>query len=165
MEGVRPATESDIDRLLELSKAMRADMAEVRGGRLWALKERGRASSVDELIRSLREMDGDQVSSDAGKTRVVLGEFDGAAIGFAIGVIETLADDTLLGVITDLFVEEQAREVGVGEAMLTDLVTFFTRNNCVGIDAFALPGDRSTKNFFEEQGFKARLLQMHHTLD
>lgn len=160
MEGVRPATESDVDRLVELAQTMRADMAEARGGRLWALREQGSASNADDLISCLQEMD-----VDAGKTRVVLGTFDGAAIGFAIGVIEKMADDTLLGVITDLFVEEQAREVGVGEAMLTDLVTFFTEHNCVGIDAIALPGDRSTKNFFEEQGFKARLLQMHHTLE
>jgi hypothetical protein len=31
----------------------------------------------------------------------------------------------------------------------------------VGIDAFALPGMRETKNFFEGSGFTARLLVMH----
>jgi hypothetical protein len=36
---------------------------------------------------------------------------------------------------------------------------------CSGVDATALPGNRATKNFFEESGFTARLLVMHHRLD
>ena len=39
-----------------------------------------------------------------------------------------------------------------------------TREGCVGIDAFALPGHRAAKNFFEEQGFTARAIVMHHVL-
>jgi hypothetical protein len=35
---------------------------------------------------------------------------------------------------------------------------------CNAVDAYALPGDRQTKNFFEESGFTARLLVMHHRL-
>ena len=34
-----------------------------------------------------------------------------------------------------------------------------------GVDATALPGDRLTKNFFESNGFTARLLIMHRRLD
>ena len=32
------------------------------------------------------------------------------------------------------------------------------------MDAMALPGHRSAKNFFEESGFTARKLVMHHRL-
>ncbi len=158
MEGVRPGAESDVDRLLELARAMRAEFAEMRGGQMWILREEGRAGNADDLFGVIAQM------AD-GKSRVVVGTIDGAAMGFAIGIIDTLADGALLGVVTDLFVEEQAREIGIGEAMLLDLTTFFAEHGCIGIDAVALPGDRSTKNFFEEQGFKARLLQMHHTLE
>ena len=158
MEGVRPATESDVDRLLELARAMRGEFAAMRGGQMWTLREKGRSADADDLFGVVGQM------AD-GKSRVVVGTIDGAAMGFAIGIIDTLDDGSLLGVVTDLFVEEQAREVGIGEAMLDDLTAFFAEHGCIGIDAIALPGDRSTKNFFEEQGFKARLLQMHHTLE
>jgi hypothetical protein len=33
------------------------------------------------------------------------------------------------------------------------------------VDVIALPGHRATKNFFEEQGFTARAIVMHHGLD
>lgn len=157
MEGVRPATESDVDRILELARAMRAEFTSMRGGPMWVLNEKGRASNISDLLHVMAQM------AD-GQSRVSLGTIDGAAMGFAIGVIDTLDDGSLLGVVTDLFVEEQAREVGIGEAMLDDMTTFFAEHGCVGIDAIALPGDRSTKNFFEEQGFKARLLRMHRKL-
>jgi hypothetical protein len=47
--------------------------------------------------------------------------------------------------------------------MLADLVEFFTARGCVGVDAFALPGHRAAKNFFEESGFSARAIVMHHS--
>ena len=37
-----------------------------------------------------------------------------------------------------------------------------TEHDCVGIDALVLPGHRAAKNFFEESGFTARALVMHH---
>ena len=67
--------------------------------------------------------------------------------------------------VDDIFVEEGARQVGVGEAMMADLVAWCREQGCVGMDAMALPGHRSTKNFFEESGFTARNLVMHHRLD
>src|ERR1700738_2628608 len=70
-------------------------------------------------------------------------------------------DVARLAVITDLFGEEGARSVGVGEAMITELVTFASRAGCIGVDALALPGARAAKNFFEESGFTARIIVMH----
>jgi GNAT superfamily N-acetyltransferase len=61
-----------------------------------------------------------------------------------------------------VFVEEGARGVGLGEAILEDLVAWFADRGCVGVDAPALPGHRQAKNFFEAHGFVARLLVMHH---
>ena len=54
--------------------------------------------------------------------------------------------------------------MGVGEALVADLVEVATARGCLGIDAPALPGHRQTKNFFEGQGFTARLLTMHRPL-
>ena len=66
--------------------------------------------------------------------------------------------------IDDIFVEDEAREVGVGEAMVNDLIDWCEERKCIGIDAMALPGHRATKNFFEKFGFTARKLVMHQRL-
>lgn len=42
---------------------------------------------------------------------------------------------------------------------------WFVGAGCTGVDALALPGARATKNFFEENGFTARLLVVHRRLD
>ncbi|HKN40337.1 MAG TPA: GNAT family N-acetyltransferase, partial [Acidimicrobiia bacterium] len=70
-----------------------------------------------------------------------------------------------LGVVAELFVDAEARAVGVGETILEALVTFCIREGCVGVDAFALPGHRAAKNFFEESGFTARAIVMHHAFE
>jgi ribosomal protein S18 acetylase RimI-like enzyme len=62
-------------------------------------------------------------------------------------------------------VEPEAREVAVGEAIADRLVAFCRDARCTGIDAYALPGNRAAKNFFETHGFTARLLVMHRRLD
>jgi ribosomal protein S18 acetylase RimI-like enzyme len=95
---------------------------------------------------------------------VLAGTIDETVIGYAVGRTETLRDGSTLGVITDLYVDEGARAVGVGEAMMGSLLEWFRARGCAGVDATALPGNRATKNFFEESGFTARLLVMHHRL-
>ena len=60
--------------------------------------------------------------------------------------------------------DEGARSIGVGEAIVGALIEFCTDRRCLGIDARALPGHRATKNFFEEHGFTARALIMHRAL-
>ena len=85
-------------------------------------------------------------------------------VGFATVEIEPVRDGTCIGVVRDLFVEPEARAVGVGEAIAEQIVAFCTQAGCAGIDAFALPGARRTKNFFERSGFVARALIMHKPL-
>lgn len=41
---------------------------------------------------------------------------------------------------------------------------WFRSQGCVGVEATALPGQRATKNFFEEQGLQARLLTVYRSL-
>jgi GNAT superfamily N-acetyltransferase len=98
--------------------------------------------------------------------RIVLaGTIDEVVVGFAsAGVIE-LRDGSRLAVIGDLFVELGARQVGVGEAMMDLLLDWSRDQGCAGLDATALPGNRHTKNFFETNGFTARLLVMYRSLD
>jgi len=126
----------------------------MRGGALWELRD-ARPEPLDEAFRDLL------ARPDA---CLLVGTIDAAVIGYAAVELETLRDGSLLGVITELFVDPEARGVGVGEAIATQLVAFCTGEGCVGIDAGALPGHRDTKNFFERSGFTARLLTMHKRL-
>lgn len=92
---------------------------------------------------------------------LVVGTIDDAVIGFGAAVIEPLRTGDRLGIVTDLFVEPEARAVGVGESMMSALLRFCDDAGCVGIDAWALPGHRDAKNFFEGSGFSARGIVMH----
>jgi ribosomal protein S18 acetylase RimI-like enzyme len=154
-EAVRAATAEDLPAIVGLAESLRAELTPMRGGRIWAVREARRGS--------LEEVYGALLSDPA--TCVVVGTLDDVVIGFGVVTIEELADGGKLGVVTELFVDAEARAVGVGETMLEPLVAFCTREGCVGVDAFALPGHRATKNFFEESGFTARAIVMHHAFD
>ena len=155
MEAVRAATPEDLPAIVGLVEALRAELTPMRGGRIWAVRD-ARPGPPGEAYGAL--------FADAA-TRVVVGTIDDVVIGFGVASVEPLADGGRLGVVSELFVDEEARAVGVGEAMLEALVAYCTREGCVGVDAFALPGHRAAKNFFEESGFTARAIVMHHVLD
>jgi GNAT superfamily N-acetyltransferase len=63
-----------------------------------------------------------------------------------------------------IFVEPNARQVGVAGSMLAAVVERCEEWGMAGLDAPALPGNRSAKAFFETQGMQARLLVMHRRL-
>ena len=95
---------------------------------------------------------------------VLLGCLGDVPVGYAIGAIRPLADDTCAADVTEVFVEEAARGVGIGSLLLHELLHWATDRGCIGIDARALPGDRDTKNFFESFGLVARAITVHRDL-
>jgi ribosomal protein S18 acetylase RimI-like enzyme len=151
VEASRAAAPADLSRIAELARLMRAELTAMKGGALWAVRD-ARPEPLEKGYGSLLERD------DA---CLLVGTIDGAVIGFGAAEVERLRSGANLGVITDLFVEPEARGVAVGEALAADLVAFCDRHDCVGIDALALPGHRSAKNFFERSGFTARAIVMH----
>lgn len=155
MEAVRPAGPGDVDRIVELFEDAVAEMRPLRGGEIFVTRET-RAGPGDAAIREA-VADDDQFA--------VVGTFDDVVVGYAIGGVEDLRSSVRLGRISDLFVDAQARGVGVGEGMMRAMLDWFRAQGCVAVDGYALPGDRSTKNFFEASGFSARLLVMHTRLD
>jgi ribosomal protein S18 acetylase RimI-like enzyme len=155
LEAVRAATPEDLAAIAGLVEALRDELTPMRGGRIWAVRE-ARTGRPEDIYGSLL--------GEAG-TCVVVGTLDDVVVGLGVATVEPLADGGRLAVVTDLFVDPEARAVGVGETMLEALVAFATREGCVGIDAFALPGHRAAKNFFEESGFTARAIVMHHALE
>jgi GNAT superfamily N-acetyltransferase len=154
VESAREATEADLARLVELAHAMRVELGEERGGPLWATRE-ARAEPLDAAFDALVGRD------DAA---VLVGTYDDVVVGFGAAHVEVLRDGSRLGVVDEIYVEPEARAVGVGELLVERLVDFCRAAGCAGVDATALPGHRQAKNFFERAGFSARLLVMHKSL-
>jgi ribosomal protein S18 acetylase RimI-like enzyme len=155
LEAARRATLEDLPALLGLAGELRAELTPMRGGPLWAVT----AAHPDPLhatFGALLERD------DA---CVVVGTLDDVVVGFGTCGVAVLRDGTKLGQIVELFVTADARAVSVGEGILAELVAFCRAEGCTGVDAFALPGHRAAKNFFETAGFTARALVMHHSLE
>lgn len=153
-EHCRPAADVDLSRIAELADVLVAESADAKGGPIWSSREARPAPHLDSY-RALLDRD------DAS---LVVGTIDDVVVGFGAAEIERLRTGADLGVITDLYVEPEARGIGVGEAMIDALLAFCTERGCIGVDALALPGARATKNFFEGHGFTARALLMHHKL-
>ncbi len=151
-EGCRPASTADLPRIAELNRAVIEELSPMRGGAVWKARE-ARPEPLEDGLADLLD------NPDA---RVLVATIDDTVVGYAVVHLEYLADGSILGVIDDIFVEEGARQVGLGELMIDDLMTWCEERKCVGMDAMALPGHRATKNFFEESGFTARQLVMHH---
>jgi ribosomal protein S18 acetylase RimI-like enzyme len=151
MEQARPATAADVDRIVELVRDLHTELDPMRGGAVWAARE-ARPGPYAEQYGALVQRD---------DVCVVVGTVHDYVVGFGVVELERLRDGSLLGRITDLFVEPDARAVGVGEAIGDALVAYCEARNCRGIDAIALPGHRAAKNFFERSGFTARSIVMH----
>lgn len=147
--GARPAEVADLPDLVELARAARAEQAGVRGGRLLV----ARHCRPEPLDLAFAE------ALDDPTTGLWAGTIDGVPVGYAL----VSADDDV-AVIEELHVDPEGRAVGVGEALLDLIVAWAGDRSCSGIDAFALPGARETKNFFETFGMTARLLVLHRDL-
>lgn len=154
MESVRDATVADLGTLVEFAGELSAELGPLRGGALWTRRD-ARPEPLRAAFAALLD------DPDA---EVLLGCVDGTPVGFAVMVVEPLRDGESLARITELHVLADARGVGVGEAVVTELIGRAAARRCIGVDAPALPGHRAAKNFFEDQGFTARLLTMHRPL-
>jgi GNAT superfamily N-acetyltransferase len=152
--GVRPATPADVPVIAAMAEAAATALHESRGAQLMLLRESPPpdASQIADWLHT-------------GDVAVLTGELDGVPVGAGIARAEVLTGGTLLAVVTMFWVDEPARGLGVGEEILGGLVAWARTAGCESIDAYALPGERVTKNFFEAAGFKARLLTVSHRLD
>ena len=155
MEAARRATPDDLDRLVALLRQTHEVQGDARGGALWSQREGRPVDDRASLAAALRD---DQRA-------VVVGTVDDVVIGYGVVHAEPLRSGAVLAVVEDLWVEPDGRGVGVGEAIMDELVAWAEGRGCVGIDALALPGDRATKNFFESFGLKARAIVVHRPLD
>jgi ribosomal protein S18 acetylase RimI-like enzyme len=93
-----------------------------------------------------------------------VGEIDDFPLGFILARVEEMlpqAGGDVLGSIRLVYVDEEAREIGLGEAMRDMVLERLAAMGVRRFDAHVLPGHRLAKNFFEAGGFAARSIVMH----
>ncbi len=159
MESARRAAPADLPAAAAVLARVTAEMVGQRGGGVYLVRE-----AVRGALPGASESDLAVVLADPAHIAVV-GCYDGVVLGWATARIDTLADGRRLGVLDALVVDPEAREVGIGEAIMDLVLAELQAAGCLGVDAHALPGDRATKNFFESFGLKARLLTVHRSFD
>ena len=151
--GSRRATPDDLPALVGLYRSLEEEMVSLH--RMWPLAD-GEPEPVEESLRKALE--------DA-TAAVYIGTIDDVPVGLLLMRIEELlpqAGGGRVGAIHLVFVDHDAREIGVGETMRDQALS---EHRALGIrlfDAHVLPGHRLAKNFFEAGGFAARLIVMHH---
>ena len=155
MEQARRATAADLLELERLWHDARRTLGEERDGSIFLRKE----AALPSPGRNMAEL------LDATDAAVFLGTLDQMALGMAVVRRQELGDATLLASIDTLYVEPEGRAVGLGETLMTQVLAWASSQGCQAIDSFALPGDRETKNFFETNGLKARLITVHRKLE
>jgi GNAT superfamily N-acetyltransferase len=156
VEAARPAVAEDAPAVLALVRAMVEELRPHRGGGIWSRRE-AHPEPLDGLIA-------ERIADRSGVHHVVVGTVDDTVVGIVLAHVETLHDGDALMVIDNIFVDDGAREVGVGEAMLVEVEEAARRAGAVGLDAIVLPGDRHAKNFFETFGLTARAILVHRSL-
>lgn len=146
--SARPADPQDLGLLVELVRACRAELSGQRGGRMWEVTGARTEPVGDQLLEEIERSD----------TLVVVGEYTGVGVGFAIARIAIANDDRPYVRVTDLFTLPEGRHVGVGESMMDACIEWARHHGAFAIDASVLPGTRDAKNFFEGFGLTARAL-------
>lgn len=149
----RVATVDDIDIVMAMYRHLSDEQEALRP--LWPLAD----GLAEPATPALEEILGDEDSL------LLVGEIDGYPLGFLWARVEPLlpqADGEDVGVIRLIFTDPEARGVGVGDAMITQALAELRSRGLRYFDARVSPGHRNAKNFFESNGFSARLIVMHH---
>jgi len=154
VEAIRPATKDDLSEVAALARAAVAELSGTKGGRVWARRE-GRVEPVEASL-------GDAIEDGAVETLV--GTIDDVIVGYAVARVQELPDGGRLARLTDIYVQPEAREVGIGELLLDTVLAWAAEGGCFGVDSIVLPGNRETKNFFESAGMVARAIIVHRAL-
>ena len=153
MINARLATREDIPVLTTLYRDLEKEMTNLHP--MWPLAD-GLAEPLEDSLE--REIEGE------GSLLIIGSVFD-YPFGFLLARVEGLlpqAGDATVGSIRLVFVEEEARQVAVGEAMRDMAMDLLRERGITKFDAHVLPGHRLAKNFFEAGGFSARSIIMHH---
>lgn len=148
----RHAGDSDIPVLVSLYRTLEDEMRALHP--MWPI-----ANGLDEPVEESFEA----TLADP-DTLLFIGTIDGYPLGFLLVREEEMlvqAQGEKVGSIRFIFVDHEAREVGLGEVMRDTAMDILRERGISKFDAHVLPGHRLVKNFFESGGFSARTIIMH----
>lgn len=137
---IRHATHDDLAVIVDLDVTAREIVASQRGGRNWLFEH-----APAKLLHPDDVIDHSWV-----------GTVDEHVVGFLRCTFEEIDAHGLVCSVERVFVDENARELGFGDALLRHAIEHATNLGCVAIEGNALPGDRDTKNLYERAGIVAR---------
>ena len=132
---VREFTVADEVALDELAALARESIREARGGARWVETHPMPNWNDPEVL-------------------ALVADLDGVVIGY---LVARMSSDQVMEV-DEVFVLEQAREVGFGDALVAEIKRLARERGAKRLEAEALPGDRDTKNLWERAGITARLI-------
>jgi GNAT superfamily N-acetyltransferase len=132
---VREFTAADEVALDELAALARESIREARGGSRWI------------------ETHPMPNWNDFGVVALVA-DLDEVVVGY---LVARIGGDQVM-TVDEVFVLDQAREVGFGDALVAEIQRIARERGARRLEAEALPGDRDTKNLWERAGITARLI-------
>ena len=140
----RRASESDCEVLEVLESEARANLDHFRGGI--------RLGDEFELVGKQWA----SVIADSSTNTFVAG-VDETVMGYLVAKLGQ-TNSGKIATIEQVFVTKDARNIGIGDALVSATIAWAKAESLVALDGFALPGDRETKNLFERSGLVARLI-------
>lgn len=139
MLRIRPATEADVDLILQFIR----DLAE------YEREPQAAVATADDIIR-----DGFRGTP---KFWVLIAEWNGATAGFAFYFFNY---STWIGkpglFLEDLFVKPEFRGKGIGKALLAELARIAVAENCYGVKWEVLDWNQPAIDFYKKLGAKIR---------
>lgn len=152
----RTATAHDLDTLIGLYEGLEREQADIKS--MWPVFD-GLDHPLSGSVQAILDDD---------DSMLLIGEIDEVPLGLLWARSEPMLDRAggeRVGVIRLIYTEHEARGVGVAEAMIVEALSRLRDSGHRRFDARVSPGHRAAKNFFEANGFSARLIIMHHQDD
>lgn len=149
---VREATRDDVGGLIALYERLEDEMTALKP--VWPLIDGLPQPTADAITQRI----------DDPAWHCYLAALDGVPVGLLFSRDEDMlpqAKGRRIGSIRYIYTDADAREVGVGEALIGRFLGDARGRGITMFDAHVSPGHRMAKNFFEANGFKARSIVMN----
>lgn len=141
--------------VVALAELARKEIGESKGGEMYLRNEAREHPYEPSLVDWLERPD----------AAVIVGTIDDCIVAFSAVSTFYLRDGGRIAEAAEIFVLEEARGVGVGEAMLDLMMDWSREHDCTHLEGSVLPGNRHGKNFFERAHMVTRVLRVSTRLD
>ncbi len=147
---IRSAQTSDLDRLVELLRALQ-DHLEASNPDIWKMTAEGRANLKGQLVARIQASD---------SCALVAEHREDGVIGVILGRIVTNRRYTpsLAGSVDQAFVREDHRRAGVGSQLVAELCRFFAAAGVEDLTLRYVVGNEEAAGFWSNLGFTPRIV-------